>query len=176
MPKIKKKRVGFVLDLAPLVDIAFLLLTFFMFTAKFKSEAESEQKFKIERPKATADTTTVPEENLATIKVAIDTVTKDTNYYFALSNEKVRERVYQAVLSKYPAEVQEQYAGKALIQATPEMLKDLVRQSRIASFKTKFAVDADAGIQFHFIEDLMDIMRKSNATAFNLIVDKNQGQ
>jgi biopolymer transport protein ExbD len=28
----KKKRVGFVLDMTPLVDIAFLLLTFFMFT------------------------------------------------------------------------------------------------------------------------------------------------
>ncbi len=27
-----KKRVGFVLDMTPLVDIAFLLLTFFMFT------------------------------------------------------------------------------------------------------------------------------------------------
>lgn len=52
MPKVKKKRMGFVIDMTPLVDITFLLLTFFMFTAKFKTEAEAEQKFVIERPKS----------------------------------------------------------------------------------------------------------------------------
>ena len=55
MPKVKKKRIGFVIDMTPLVDITFLLLTFFMFTAKFKTEAESEQKFYIKRPVASGD-------------------------------------------------------------------------------------------------------------------------
>ncbi|MCK5741730.1 MAG: biopolymer transporter ExbD, partial [Chlorobi bacterium] len=37
MAKVKKNRVSFVIDMTPLVDITFLLLTFFMFTAKFKT-------------------------------------------------------------------------------------------------------------------------------------------
>lgn len=71
----KMKRVGVVMDMTPLVDVAFLLLTFFMFTAKFKSDVESEQKFDIQRPKASADTTKLPEKNTATVKVAIEGMT-----------------------------------------------------------------------------------------------------
>ena len=56
MSKIKKKRVGFVLDMTPLVDITFLLLTFFMFTAKFKSESENQNKVEIKRPQTQSDT------------------------------------------------------------------------------------------------------------------------
>ena len=87
MPKVKKKRVGFSIDMTPLVDITFLLLTFFMFTAKFKSDAEAQQKFTIQRPKVTPDTTTIPQNDIAIIKIAIDSATLDTNYFYELSNE-----------------------------------------------------------------------------------------
>jgi len=40
----KKKRVGFVLDMTPLVDIAFLLLTFFMFTTTMVTPQIMEMK------------------------------------------------------------------------------------------------------------------------------------
>ena len=86
MPKVKKKRVGFVIDMTPLVDITFLLLTFFMFTAKFKSEADNEQKFFIERPKASADTSKLPEVDLATIKIAF------TKCFF-VSHSKIVTRI-----------------------------------------------------------------------------------
>jgi biopolymer transport protein ExbD len=38
MPKIKKKRVGYALDMTPMVDVAMLLLTFFMMTTQFRPE------------------------------------------------------------------------------------------------------------------------------------------
>jgi len=78
MPKIKKKRIGFVMDMTPLVDITFLLLTFFMFTAKFRSEAESEQKFVIKRPQTVADTAKLPEQDLVLIKIGVDSWARDT--------------------------------------------------------------------------------------------------
>ena len=40
MPKIKPKRHGVLIDMTPLVDVAFLLLTFFMLTTQFKPPEE----------------------------------------------------------------------------------------------------------------------------------------
>src|SRR6478672_3772298 len=93
----KLKRVGFVLDMTPLVDVAFLLLTFFMFTAKFKSDAENEQKFDIKRPVASADTTKLPEVGTAIVKIGIDDKTGDTAMFYAVTNEKDRAPVYKLV-------------------------------------------------------------------------------
>ena len=44
MPRIKKKRVSIRIDMTPLVDVAFLLLTFFMLTTVFKPAEEVEIK------------------------------------------------------------------------------------------------------------------------------------
>jgi biopolymer transport protein ExbD len=95
--KVKVKRVGFAIDMTPLVDITFLLLTFFMFTATFKTQAEAEQKFIIKRPATTpSDTSKLPDRDLATIKVAIDSVSADTVYYYEIINETDRDVVWQS--------------------------------------------------------------------------------
>jgi biopolymer transport protein ExbD len=166
--KIKKKRVGFVLDMTPLVDIAFLLLTFFMFTAKFKSDSENEQKFQIKRPQASADTSKLPDQNLALIKVAIDTVLNDTSYYYGLSNEADRKVVYYSPAVSLPNEVRE----KVLLKVDIKQLEALIKQTRIANIRMKFAVDADRRVPYKWIEDMMEVMRKSNATVFNFVTDR----
>lgn len=170
MPKIKKKRMSFVLDMTPLVDIAFLLLTFFMFTAKFKSDEENEQKFEIKRPKASADTSKLPEKDLATVRIAIDSVSGDTAYYYSIMNEQVRSSV-MAAMTNLPEDLK----TKALIKV-PDLntLDNLVAQTRAADLKTKFAIDADSRIKYRWIDDLMEIMRKRNATVFNFVTDKKQ--
>ena len=168
MPKIKKKRTGFVLDMTPLVDIAFLLLTFFMFTAKFKSDTENEQKFVIERPKSSADTSKLEEKDIAIVKIAIDTVSNDTSYYYSIVNEEVRSKVYQAIPA-IPAD------AKAMIQTDTAMLDRLILQTRVNAPKTKFAIDADQRIEFKWISDLMNIMRRYKATQFEFVTDKEGG-
>lgn len=168
MSKIKKKRVGFVLDMTPLVDIAFLLLTFFMFTAKFKSDTENEQKFQIKRPQASADTSKLPDQNLAMIKVAIDSVTNDTAYYYSLSNEADRKIVYTASSVNIPDEMRE----KVQLKVDIKQLEALVKQTRIVNIRMKFAVDGDKRIAYKWIEDMMEVMRKSNATVFNFVTDR----
>ncbi len=170
MPKVKKKRVGFVIDMTPLVDITFLLLTFFMFTAKFKSEAESEQKFVIERPKSSADTSKVPEKDLAIVKIAFTDSTKaDTAYYY----EMVTEKDWLAVREKTKSITDEQKA-KAQIKVTKEQLNDLVSSTYKTNNKTKFAIDGDKGIRFKWVSDVMDILRKNRFTSFNYVTDKIQ--
>lgn len=169
MPKVKKKRVGFVIDMTPLVDITFLLLTFFMFTAKFKTEAESEQKFFIQRPQASADTSKLPERDLAVIKVAIDSATGDTAYYYEIVNEEDRN----AVWSNVPGIPTEQMT-KAQLKVDLKLLQELISQTRMVNTKTKFAVDADRRIRFKWVHDAMEALRKAKATVFNYVTEKRQ--
>lgn len=183
----KPKRLGFKLDMTPLVDIAFLLLTFFMFTTKFKSEAESEQKFEIKRPVATADTTKLPEAGTALVKIAIDEQ-GDTALWYSVTNEVDRAFVYEK------AEIPDTMRRTALLPIGNDtlMLAKLVRATRFRdSYKQdslmgtadsakyqpiQFAIDADRNIDFQVIEGLMEVMRSQGATIFNFVtVNQKEG-
>ncbi|MFN3194807.1 MAG: ExbD/TolR family protein [Chlorobiota bacterium] len=168
MPKVKKKRVGFVIDMTPLVDITFLLLTFFMFTAKFKSEAEAEQKFFIERPKASADTSKLPEQDLAIVKIAFaDSTKQDTSYYYEMTNEDD----WYNVKSKVKGLTAEQMDA-AQLKVSVETLEALVRSTWIVQPKTSFAIDADKYIRYKWVSDAMDILTKNRFTKFNYVTKK----
>jgi len=169
VPKMKPKRTGFVIDMTPLVDITFLLLTFFMFTAKFKSQAESEQKFVIERPQVSADTSKVPDRDVAIIKIAVDSLTNDTTYYYEVTNEADRAQVW-ANSQAVPDELKD----KAQLQVSIEVLDELVRNTRLIRPDTKFAIDADKKLRFKWISDAMDVLRKNFATTFNYVTEKKQ--
>ena len=171
MPRIKKKRMSFVIDMTPLVDITFLLLTFLMFTAKFKSEAESEQEFTIVRPQATADTTRLPERDLALINIAIDDKNPtDTSYYFGLTNAKD----WQLVVSYVP-EIPPDQRTKSLVKVDTNVLGKLVYATIAVRNTTTFALDADKRVRFKYIEDAMNTLRKNKAFIFNFVTDKRKG-
>lgn len=172
MSKIKKKRVGFVLDMTPLVDITFLLLTFFMFTAKFKSEADSEEKFTIKRPQTVADTAKLPEKDLVMIKVGIDSVSKDTLYSVSMLNEQDRSKLAEVMMSKeFPGARPNQ--GSFITKDTA-WLGALVAQARLVNNRAKFAIDADRRVRYTWIEQLTDVLRSRRATSFNFVTDKKQ--
>lgn len=170
MAKVKKKRIGFVIDMTPLVDITFLLLTFFMFTAKFKTQAESEQKFVIKRPASTpVDTATMPDKDLAIIKIAIDSATNDTMYYYEVLNEADRQAVWQKIPNFTP-----ELLSKHQLPVDKDLLNELVLATRVVRPATKFAIDADKKLKFKWIADAMDILRRNRATMFNYVTDKKQ--
>ena len=179
----KPKRTGFKLDMTPLVDIAFLLLTFFMFTTKFKSDAESEQKFEIKRPVSTADTTKLPEVGTALVKIAIEEP-DDTNYYYSITNEVDRPEIYEKAglddsLRRYALVPLRQDTTMLRKLVTATRWNDAVKAEESSDTsgveQTIFAIDADQNIDFRTIEQLMDAMRGAGATVFNFItVDQEQ--
>lgn len=172
MSKIKKKRVGFVLDMTPLVDITFLLLTFFMFTAKFKSESGSDEKFVIKRPQTVADTAKLPEKDLITIKVAVDTVSRDTAYYLSMLNEQDKEALSRKMIElEYPGVQANQKQFKI---SDTTWLEKVIREVRGINSQAQVAIDADKGIRYRYIETLMDKLRRNRATSFYFITDKKQ--
>lgn len=169
----KPKRVGFKLDMTPLVDVAFLLLTFFMFTAKFKSDAENEQKFDIKRPVASADTTKLPEVGTALVKIAIDEKAGDTVMFYTVSNVNDRAPVY----SQVPGITPEDAAMRAQVQVSDTtVLGSLVLATRKQNNKIKFAVDADKRINFGRIEQVMNTFRSKGATIFNFVTVSEGGK
>lgn len=171
MAKVKTKRVGFVVDMTPLVDITFLLLTFFMFTAKFKTESEAAQKFVIQRPAVTADTSKLPTIDLAIIKIAIDTIQFDTTYHYEMSNEVDRNEVWRRVADYLTPED----LNSLQLEVSLELLDLLVRNTQFVNRETKYAIDADKNLEFKKVHDAMNILRTNRATQFNYVTDRKGG-
>ncbi|MCX6139812.1 MAG: biopolymer transporter ExbD [Candidatus Kapabacteria bacterium] len=173
MSKIKKKRIGFVLDMTPLVDITFLLLTFFMFTAKFKSDSENQQKFEIRRPQTQSDTAKLADKDLVMVKIGADTVSKDTAFYVSMINEQDIVNLRQAMLeAKFPGIDEKTTVYK--IKDTV-WLGTIIEKCRIVNPRASFAVDADRRLRYRWVELAMNEMRKKRATTFNFITEKKMG-
>lgn len=172
MSKVKKKRLGFVLDMTPLVDITFLLLTFFMFTAKFRSEAESQQKFVIKRPRTQVDTSKLPEKDLVMIKIGIDTANHDTAYYVSMINENdVAEFARQMMALKFPNATDR----TALFKITDSLwLGKAIERTRGINPRAVYAIDADRRLPYRWVETAINEMRLRRATSFRFVTDKKQ--
>ena len=109
--------------------------------------------------------------NLAVIKIAVDSATSDTSYYYEVVNEEDRQQVW-ARIEGMPAEAQD----KALLAVgqNMDMLNSLVFNTRAVSPTTTFAIDADKRLRFKWIFDAMEILRKNRATLFNYVTEKRQ--
>ena len=166
--------------MTPMVDVAFLLLTFFMLTAKFKTQAQEEEaKLDIRLPMAVMDTTKLPEFNMAMITVGIDTVKLDTVVMFAMTNEPDRPNVYGLLELK---NAQGEPLSKEALEAKSSVKVDLkqldvcLRQSRIVDAGKpaklrglRYAVTADKRVDFGLVSDVMDVMTKNGITRFNFV-------
>jgi biopolymer transport protein ExbD len=90
MPKIKLPRNSPSIDMTPMVDLAFLLVTFFMLTTKFRPE----EPVKVVIP-FSVTTTKIP-DNVMTL--SIDSAGR---VFFDMDGKDVRPKVLQAVMQKY---------------------------------------------------------------------------
>lgn len=171
MSKIKKKRLGFVLDMTPLVDITFLLLTFFMFTAKFKSSAESQQKVRVIRPTTIADTAKLADKDLCIIKIGVDTVAKDTSYYISMVNTDDVVAYRNALDSILPASMK---GDTALFKVDTGLFEPFIRTAQALDPKRKltFAIDADKDLTYKWVEFAIEKMRKNRVLSFNFVTEK----
>lgn len=90
MPKVKLPRNSPSIDMTPMVDLAFLLVTFFMLTTKFRPE----EPVKVVIPFSV--TTTKTPENIITL--SIDSAGR---VFFDMDGKDVRPTVLRAVMTKY---------------------------------------------------------------------------
>ncbi len=91
MPKVKVNRKSVSLDMTAMCDMAFLLLTFFMLTTKFKPE----EPIVIESP------TSISESILPDTDVATITIGKDGRVFFGMEEQDTKKKVLEEMEKKY---------------------------------------------------------------------------
>lgn len=169
MAKVKMKRHGFRLDMTPMVDVGFLLLTFFMLTAKFKPQ--SDEALQISLPVAVADTTKLPDANLATISVGLKN--GDTVITFGVTNEKDRAPILKPLNLLDPKTgrplTEGELAMKGDVRVTKQSLETVVQLARLQNPSMRYAISADSAVAYGTIDDVMHALQKWGATRFNLV-------
>jgi len=154
MPKHKKKRLGTRIDMTPMVDVAMLLLTFFMMTTQFKAPEDvdviipaSHSQFKL------------PESHIMMVYV-----NKEGKIYLGVDAQGLMERLF-GTQNKY----------KRAIEVDKNMLGNILIQARINDPKLRTVVKGDKDAPYGPMEDVMDVLVKAQITRFNLVTDLEKG-
>ena len=145
MAKHKMKRLGIAIDMTAMVDVAFLLLTFFMLTTQFREP----EKVPVELPSSNADVR-LPGSNILMLTVA-----RDGNVYVRADGAKG---------SGAPGSDQE----------VPIRISDLetaLVQLRSANPRLRTVIKADQNTPFGPIEDVMAALKDARITRFALITN-----
>jgi biopolymer transport protein ExbD len=153
MPKIKKKRIGFKIDMTPMVDVAMLLLTFFMMTTQFRPDEATA----IELPASHAPFK-MPETD-----VMIVTVNREGRTFLGVDSQRLRSQLFG-----------EGNKLKAAVEVDRKQLHDLLIQARISNPKLRTLVKGDKDAPFGPVEDILDILRQVKITRFNLVTEMDK--
>lgn len=150
MPKVKMRRVGIRIDMTPLVDIAFLLLTFFMMTTQFKPMEEVE----IFLPSSHSEFK-LPESDVLTL-----TISKDARIFMNVDSQRLRKRLFGA-----------ENELVASVEIPKERLADYLIQARTANPKLRTVIRGDKETEYGIAEDVMNILQKVKITRFSLVTE-----
>jgi biopolymer transport protein ExbD len=150
MAKIKPKRHGVLIDMTPLVDVAFLLLTFFMLTTTFKPAEE----VSIDLPSSNS-IIKLPASNVITLSLA-----KDGRIFMDVDAQRLRSKLFGA-----------ENANRAGVEVTKEMLKQKLIEARTSNPRLVTVVKADKGAEYGIAQDVMDILQQTQITRFNLLTN-----
>ena len=145
----KKRRIGISIDMTPMVDVAFLLLIFFMTTTQFKPPDQD----KIALPESNSELKT-PETGIITVVVTAPkppTNVSRVKLVYQRGGEKVEQ----------PVEVAN------LVEDLTNWLKDARRAQPTARMIIKMDKDA----QFGIMADMMDALQAANAPRFNVMTE-----
>jgi biopolymer transport protein ExbD len=133
-----------------MVDVAFLLLTFFMLTTQFKPQED----VTVELP-SSHSAFKLPESDVMMI-----TISKEGRIFLGLDAQSLRLKLFG-----------EEGRRKLSMEVTKEDLANMLIQARISNPRLRTVVKGDRGAPFGPVEDVMSILQKTKITRFNLVTD-----
>jgi biopolymer transport protein ExbD len=151
MPKKPKKgRVGIRIDMTPMVDVAFLLLTFFMLTTQFRPPTEVD----VILPDSHS-AIKLPESDVITVSV-----NKEGRIFMGLDSQRDRVKVFG-----------EENKLRLDLPVDRAELEAKLIQARVANPKLRTVLKCDRDAEYGLVMDVMDILEKVNITRFNLVTN-----
>lgn len=147
-----KRRVGIRIDMTPMVDIAFLLLIFYMATTQFKPpEARA-----VELPTSHSQIE-LPDKDIINV-----TVTKYDSVYV--------DYVEKGTINIDGVEMASN-VRRVMTVTTADVGNELVR-ARAKNFRALIVVKADKRANFGVMQDVMDAMTEKEMTRFLIITEQ----
>jgi biopolymer transport protein ExbD len=136
--------------MTPMVDVAFLLLTFFMLTTQFRPPEEVE----IVLP-SSHSAIKLPESNVMLISIS-----KDNRIFLGFDSPVLTGKIFGDANKL-----------RSAVELTTKELPDALIRARIANPKLRTVVKGDTEAEYGITEDVMNILQKTNITRFNLVTD-----
>jgi biopolymer transport protein ExbD len=192
MPKIKVPRKNISLDMTAMCDVAFLLLTFFMLTTKFKPQ----EAIVVDMPSS------VSEIKLPDTDVMIISVDKRGSVFFGIDGQNTRLTMIDKISKVYNIEFSDEEknefalmpsfgapvsALKSVLKAGSDQrvklqsgipvdslnneLKDWVLQARLSNPKFRIAIKGDKDVDYEVVSKVVATLQQQNINKFNLITN-----
>ncbi|MBK0404413.1 biopolymer transporter ExbD [Adhaeribacter sp. BT258] len=193
MPKVKVHRTSPSLDMTPMVDLAFLLVTFFMLTAT----PSQEEKLIVDTPSSISEIK-LPEKDVITI-----TIGSDNRVFYGVDGQPTRLSLLDKMGAKYNVSFSEEerrtfeltnsfgmpMAGlKSYLAMAPEQRKkitqpgipfdsvknelgDWVLQTRLTNPDVVVAIKGDQSTDVPTIQRIIEVLQEKKVNRFNLITD-----
>ncbi len=161
----KAKRMGIAMDMTPMVDVAFLLLIFFMSTTQFKPPEDTP----VQLPDSHSSIK-LPESDILTITI---TKADSTGGRFLAHTSTVLMstgigKLDQALKLSAPDPKTKMYR---LVHQTTETLPDLISAARMKNTGFRIIIKADKNADYATVEDIMNTLQKNNLLRFHLVTD-----
>jgi biopolymer transport protein ExbD len=197
MGKVKTNRSSTSIDMTPMVDLAFLLVTFFMLTTKFAPE----EPLAVDMPSSVSEIK-LPDTDIMTISIS-----KDGVVFFNMDGKYNREALLSKMGEKYDVQFSPQEIKsfsvmssigipfgslKQFLAMKPEERK-LVRQpgvpcdslnneladwivfSRVTNPKLRIAIKGDRDADYPVVKSVISTLIDRKVNRFNLITDMEKG-
>ena len=197
MGKVKVQRSSTSIDMTPMVDLAFLLVTFFMLTTKFAPE----------EPLAVDMPTSVSEIKLPDTDILTISISKDGVVFFNMDGKYNREALLAKMGEKYGVQFSEQEVRsfsllssmgvpfgnlKQFLSMAPEERKlvkqpgipcdslnnelaDWVIYSRTTNPKLRIAIKGDRDAEYPVVKNVITTLIDKKVNRFNLITNMESG-
>ena len=146
----KKRRIGISIDMTPMVDVAFLLLIFFMCTTQFKPP----EKDKITLPESNSEAK-APETGIITIAV---TAPRTDNGNISMVRVIWRQGGTEVSRQLLPDNVRTELGG-------------ILTTARAANPAARVIVKMDKDATYGIMADMMSGLQQANAPRFNVMTD-----
>jgi biopolymer transport protein ExbD len=150
----KKRRISIRIDMTPMVDIAFLLLIFYMATTTFKPpEARA-----VDLPESHSQIE-LPDKDIINL-----TVTKyDSIYvdYVELVDVEIEGQMVQT-------------KGRVVIKCEPWEVASEILRARAKNLRALVVMKADQDARFGLIQDIYEQMQENNLERFLIITDNEK--